>query len=179
MDRPTTRGKPSNPYPSHSATVLNMELRLAIDQLERYDVLIQTEAARPVDYGSTVDSSRRRRSGCPTARIALQANDWPGTTLGRDRARAAAPVHLSQLRGTVDSPGWIADDVAVMIIRLRGSRAVPRVLFESTLGQPEHRRWAAGRSASGLRPRDALDAVPPSGCTRAAGAPARRRGVQW
>ena len=49
MHRPRTREKRSNPGQSHSAAVLEAELRLLIDQLDRYGVLTRSELVRRAD----------------------------------------------------------------------------------------------------------------------------------
>jgi hypothetical protein len=49
MDRPRTGEKRSNPGQGHSAAVLEAELRLLIDQLDRYGVMTRSELARRAD----------------------------------------------------------------------------------------------------------------------------------
>ena len=49
MDRPRAGEKRSNPGQTHSAAVLEAELRLLIDQQDRYGVLTRSELARPAD----------------------------------------------------------------------------------------------------------------------------------
>lgn len=49
MDRPRAGQKRSNPGQTHSAAVLEAELRLLIDQLDRYGVPTRRELARPAD----------------------------------------------------------------------------------------------------------------------------------
>jgi Short repeat of unknown function (DUF308) len=116
--------------------------------------------AGAVRFVLAFDAERHRRQ-------ARRHDSRSGSAATSPRIRPAQAESLA----SVDSPGWIADDVALMIIRSHSSRAVPGALVGFRVGQPERLPRAAGRSATESPPRGATLTLI---CTRPAGAGARR-----